>query len=223
MNDPGVARALWQRLLIVTAPVLLLVFSLLHGVDFLISHGVGKPDPDQWVQYLSTVPRRWLALHVAGLALFPLLGAAVWSILPGKGTASQVSRAALAVYVILYPAFDALVGIGSALLIRQREAFSGSERAVLDSAIKSLFFDFSSPRFWLAATASLAWGAGVVAAAVALWRKWGWRVGLPLAFAGVSMSVDHMPPFGAVAGVMLGISVWQLRRREGGIPATIAR
>jgi len=222
MSDP-VARTVWQRRVIVTAPILLFVFSLLHGVDFLISHGVGMPDADQWVQYLATVPRRWLALHVAGLAVFPLLGVAVWWMLPAEGTASRISRAALALYVVLYPAFDALVGIGSAILIHQREALTPSERAVLDPIIKSLFFDFSGPRFWLAASASLAWGTGVVAAAVALWRQGGWRVGLPLALAGVAMALDHMPPFGAVAGVMLGIAVWQLRQRERGVRVMMER
>src|SRR6266536_1556203 len=212
MSQPVVTRTIWQRLAMVAAPLLLLVFSLLHGVDFLISHGVGVPDADQWVQYLSTVRGRWLALHVAGLALFPLLAVAVWCMLPVDGMASRLSRWALAVYVVLYPAFDALVGIGSSILLRQREGLSGSDRAVLDSVIKNLSFDFSGPKFWLTAAASLAWGTGVVAAAVVLWRKWDWRVGLPLAVAGVAMSVDHMPPFGAVAGLMLGMAVWQLLR-----------
>src|SRR6266542_1298768 len=113
----GVDRKGWQRLVIVTAPILLVAFSLLHGVDFIISHGVGMPEGDQWVQYLSTIPGRWLALHVVGLGLFPLLGIAVWWMLPAQGMATRVSRAALALYIVLYPAFDALVGIGSSILI----------------------------------------------------------------------------------------------------------
>jgi hypothetical protein len=219
MSDP-VARNIWQQSVIVAAPILLLLFSLLHGVEFVISHGVGMPDADQWVHYLSTVPRRWLALHFAGLVVFPMLAVAVWWILPAKGTASRISRVALALYIVLYPAFDALVGIGSSILIRQREVLTPSDRAVLDPIIKNLFFSFSGPKFWLAAAASLAWGIGVVAAAVALWRPWGWRVGFPLAVAGVAMAADHMPPFGAVAGLMFGIAVWQLRRCERAVLAS---
>jgi hypothetical protein len=222
MSNP-VVRSRLQQLVIVAAPILLFVFSLLHGVDFVASHGVGMPDSDQWVEYLSSIPGRWLALHIAGLVLFPLLGVAVWWMLPADGMASRISRGALALYVVLYPAFDALVGIGSSILIQHRAALRASDRAVLDPIIKSLFFDFSGPKFWLAAAASLSWGIGVVAAAVALWRERGWRVSVPLALAGIAMAADHMPPFGAVAGVMLGIAVWQLRRREGRAPVIMDR
>jgi len=204
-------------------PILLVVFSLLHGTDFLMSHGIGMPNGDEWVRYLSSISGRWLALHVAGLAVFPLLGIVVWRMLPAHGTASRVSRVALALYVVLYPAFDALVGIGSSILIRYRGTLSVTDRAVIDPVIKGLFFDFASPARWLAAAASLAWGTGVIAAAVALWRESGWQVGLPLALAGVAMALDHMPPFGVVAGLTLGIAVWQFLLREGRVPVSMER
>ena len=50
----------------------------------------------------------------------------------------------------------------------------------------------------------------------ALWRESGWRVSLPLASAGYVLAWSHFPPYGAIAGLALGISVWQylvLKRR----------
>jgi hypothetical protein len=200
-----------KRSAMVAAPVLLVAFSLLHGVDELVTHGV--PEPDEWIRYVSTIPERWLALHVAGLALFPLLGLTVLWMLPADGTASRVSRLAIAAYIVLYPAFDALVGIGSYVLIQYRATLAPAEQTVLEPVIKSLFFDYSSVAFKLAGGASIAWGSGVVAAAVALWRKSGWQAGVPLALAGIAMSVDHAPPFGTLAGITLALAVWQFLTR----------
>src|SRR5262245_40358517 len=111
--------AAWKRGAMIVAPILLVGFSLLHGLDEVLAQGY-PPQPDEWIRYLGTIPGRWLALHVAGLGLFPLLGLVVLWMLPAGGAASRVSRLALAAYIVLYPAFDTLVGIGSSNLIRYR-------------------------------------------------------------------------------------------------------
>ena len=158
-----------RRSVMLAAPILLVVFSLLHGGDELVSHGI--PDHDEWVRYVSTIQGRWLLLHLVGLGLFPLLGLVTWWMLPPRRTATRVSRAALAAYIVLYPAYDALVGIGSAVLLRYRQALSAADQAVLDPAIKGLFFDYSSVPYVLGATASTAWALGAIAAAVAAWPR----------------------------------------------------
>jgi hypothetical protein len=197
-----------KRGVMVSAPILLVAFSLLHGADELVAHG-GPPEPDEWLRYLSTIQERWLALHVTGLALFPLLGLVVLWMLPADGTASRVSRVALAAYIVLYPAFDALVGIGSHILIQYRQSLSPADRPVIDTVIKDLFYDQSGIAFKLAAAGSITWGVGLIAAAVGLWRGRRWPVALPLAVAGVAMSVNHAPPFGTLTAIMLGAAVWQ--------------
>jgi hypothetical protein len=202
----------WKRGAMMAAPILLIVFSVLHGGDELVSRGI--PDHDEWVRYVSTIQGRWLLLHLVGLGLFPLLGLVTWWMLPPRGTASRVSRAALAVYIILYPAYDALVGIGASVLLRYRQALPAADQAVLDPVIKGLFFDYSGVPYVLGATASTVWGIGAVAAAVAVWREAGWRVGLPLAGAGLVLGADHSAPFGAVAGLLLGLAVWPFLTRE---------
>jgi hypothetical protein len=55
----------------------------------------------------------------------------------------------------------------------------------------------------------MAWGISVVAAALSLSRRAGWRVAVPLAVAGLAMTVDHAAPFGTIAAIMLGLAVWQ--------------
>src|SRR5262249_23552656 len=134
--------------------------------------------------------------------------------LPAHGTASRVSRLALAAYIVLYPAFDTLVGINSSLLIQYRQSLPPAEQSVIDPAIKALFFDRWPVVAQLAWAASIAWCVGALAAAMAVWRDWGWQVATPLALAGVFMTLDHAPPFGTLAGILLGVAVWQYLARE---------
>ena len=147
-------HAAWRRSAMIAAPILLFVFGLLHGTDELVSHGI--PDQDDWLRYISTIQGRWLMLHVAGLGLWPLLGLVVLWMLPAHGTASQVSRAALAAYIILYPAFDALVGIGSATLVRYRQTLPVDDQTVIDPVIKGLLFPNWSVPYLLGPIASVA-------------------------------------------------------------------
>ena len=206
----------------IAAPIALVVLSLLHGGDWLVSHGIRIPSPDEWVHYISTIQGRWLMLHLVGLGLFPLLGLVTWWMLPPRGTASQVSRAALAAYIVLYPAFDALVGIGSGILVRYRDTLPTADQAVLNPVIEGLLYpslDVAYVAYLLGPIASTLWGIGAIAAAVAVWRELGRRVRPPLAVAGLTLGFDHSMPFGAVAGIMLGLPLWQFLTREQRHPA----
>jgi hypothetical protein len=210
----------WKRLAMIAAPLSLSILTLFHGLEEVVSEGV--PNSEAWIQYIATIKDRWLLIHILGLALFPLLGLTVLWMLPARGQARQFSRISLFVFIVLYPAFDALVGIGSAILLDYRATLSPEGQAVLDPAIQRFFFDTANPAFWLAAAASAAWSVGAIAAAIALWRQDGWRVGLPLFLAGLLLGVDHAPPMGTVAGLLLALAVWQffvLEQRRGTITA----
>lgn len=76
---------------------------------------------NEWIQHLTNIRGRWLAAHIGGLALFPLIGMTIWWMLPQRGIVSSVSRVALIVYMPLYVAVDAVLGIGSSILIYYRE------------------------------------------------------------------------------------------------------
>jgi hypothetical protein len=96
-----------------------------------------------------------------------------------------------------------------------------SDRSGVDGAFEALFFAPSAID-WLDQGASFALQIGALAAALALWRHYGWRVSVPLASAGYVLAQTHFPPYGAIAGLALGIAVWQyleLTQHVGGQPS----
>jgi hypothetical protein len=193
----------------IVAPIGLVAFSLSHGtLSWSEMQHLRNAGLDEWIQHLTTIQGRWLAAHIGGVALFPLIGMAIWSMLPQRGIVSGVSRVALFVYMPLYVAVDAVLGIGSSILIDYREGLAPSDRGGVDGAIEALFFAPSAID-WLDQGASMALKIGSLAAALALWRGYGWRVSVPLASAGYVLARSHFPPYGAIAGLALGIAVWQ--------------
>jgi len=199
-----------RRFVVLGAPLLLIPFSLAHGLDWLVMHGMHE-DYDAFIQYIVDIRGRWLAVHVVGLALFPLLGVAVWWMLPSSRIASRISRAGLALYIVLYAAFDAIAGIGSAVVADYRAGVPAEDRPLIDGVMWSLLGE-ANATYYLSEVAGYAWLTGTVAAAVALWQETGWRVALPLILGGLTMGHSHFPPFGAIAGAFLSIAAWQYLR-----------
>lgn len=196
----------WQRGVMIGAPLLLGCLLLLHPN----SNG---ESPDEWVQQLASIRERWLLQHILQMPLFAVLGLIVLWMLPGRGTASQVSQIALGAYMVLYPAFDALVGIGSGFLLEQRSMLGAADQPVLDRALQALFFDPTGVPLRMAIVASTSWSVGAVAGAISLWRPAGWQVAAPLLVSGVALGVGHVPPLGPLAGVMLATASWQFLTR----------
>lgn len=198
----------------VSAPLALVAFSFLHGsFSWAETQHLHTASNDEWIQHLSNIKDRWLVIHVAGVFLFPLLALTVWWMLPSRGVACRISQAALAAYGPLYIAVDAVLGIGSGILIHYRDALPPTERAGAESALIALFFEPSAID-WLDQGASLAWRVGVFAAAIAVWPTSGWRVSLPLAVAAWALGKSHFPPLGEVAGLALLVAVWMHLRVE---------
>jgi hypothetical protein len=203
----------------ISAPIGLIAFSLSHGtLSWPETQHLRSAGLDEWIQHLTNIQTRWLVAHVGGVALFPLLGMTIWWMLPPRGIASSISRIALIAYMPLYIAVDAVLGIGSSILIRYRGRLPPADRAGVDGAFEALFFEPSAID-WLDQGASLTLQIGALAAAVAVWRDYGWRVSVPLALAGYVLAQGHFPPHGAIAGLALGAAVWQyllLKRRISG-------
>ncbi len=107
--------------------------------------------------------------------------------------------------------FDAIAGIGSAVVAEYRAGLPPDEQPILNGVMWSLLGE-ADPTFYLAEVASGAWAIGTVAAAVALWQDSGWRVAVPLALGGLVMAYSHFPPHGAVAGVLLSLAAWLFLR-----------
>jgi hypothetical protein len=207
-----VASSREKNVIIVGAPLTLIVFSLAHGLDWLVMHGMHDENYDAFIQYIVDIRGRWLAVHLFGLVLFPLLGVAIWLMLPTGRIATRISQVGLSVYIVLYSAFDAVAGIGGAVLAGYREGLPIAERPTVDGAIWSLMGEADATAY-LADAATYGWELGVLGAIVALCQDRGWRRGLriavPLALGGAGFAQSHFPPYGAVAGVFLAIAAWQ--------------
>jgi hypothetical protein len=214
----NMASANMRRIGMILAPIGLIAFSLSHGtLSWSETHHLRNAGLEEWIQHLARVQGRWLAAHMGGVALFPLIGMTIWWMLPQRRIISTISKIALIVYVPLYIAVDAVLGIGSSILIRYREGLAPADRAGVDGAFEALFFAPSAID-WLDQGAGIALKIAALAGALAVWRDYGWRVSVPLALAGYVLAESHFPPYGAIAGLALGIAVWQhlvLERRIG--------
>jgi hypothetical protein len=201
-----------KNAIIVGAPLTLVVFSLAHGLDWLVMHGMNDENYDAFIEYIVDIRGRWLAVHLIGLLLFPLLGVAIWLMLPLGQIASRISQVGLAVYIVLYSAFDAVAGIGGAVLAGYREGLPSAEWPTVNGAIWSLMGEADATAY-LADVATYGWALGVLGAVVALCQDRGWRRGvriaIPLVLGGAAFAQSHFPPYGAVAGVLLAIAAWQ--------------
>ena len=108
----------------------------------------------------------WSTLHLLNLGLFALLGLAVYLLLDGvHNAAANLSRVALAVFIPLYCAFDALAGLGTGLLAHLASQLPSNQTGVAESLID---------RYWssgtingLAVAGSIAWVVALLSAAVA--------------------------------------------------------
>jgi hypothetical protein len=145
-----------RRVLVLAPPALLGIVNLGHPVlTPPIYRSVGPHLP--W----------WGTLHLINLGLFSLMGLAVYLLLNQvHNTAASLSRLAIAVFIPLYAAFDALAGIGTGLLARLGSELPATQVGVAESLID---------RYWssgtingLAIAGSIAWTIALLAAAVAV-------------------------------------------------------
>ena len=147
----------------------------------------------------------WITLHILNLPLFALLGLAAILLLDGKlGALATCSRALLAIFAVLYPAFDAMVGIGSGMMIRFATTLPASQQGPIVLATRE-FFRFGTPAITIALVGSMAWLLGLLAAAVALarpvWSRW-----LVISLAGVVFLLWLLEE--AEIFLSLGTAIW---------------
>ena len=114
-------------------------------------------------------PDWWLTIHVLLLPLFYLIALAAYLLIDGvQGVAATISKVALGVFVIFYPAFDVLIGIGTGTLVYYAAGSPSSQQAVIEKAIIAFLYSPIANLFVL--LGSFGWEVGVLAAALALSR-----------------------------------------------------
>src|SRR5262249_16604795 len=144
-----------KRLAIFGTPILLGIFNSMHPL-------IKPPVYDMISHHMDW----WLHLHVVNLALFSLLGLSAWLLIRDlRGAAATIARIALAVYVPIYSAFDALAGISTGLLTRITTELPQNATATGSGMIDALY---GSPTVTsLAIAGSIAWIIAMLSSAVA--------------------------------------------------------
>jgi len=164
----------------------------------------------------------WLTVHI-GMGIFvPLFAGVVYLLLRGvKGTAATLSRIGLAVFAVLYAAWELLLGAGTGILADQVNALPEAQQAVGADLLES--YAESGVIVVLSVLGSIGLGMAMIGAAVALRRACG--VGwIPLVLMLLSMPLIaiHEPPFGPVGLALFIVTVLLLGRQRASMPARSA-
>lgn len=179
------------------SPLLLAALSLTHPI----------PAAQNVAESLAPVLVRWQAVHIAGLAVFPLVALGAYRLLPTEAAAERsVARLALAVFAISAAAFDSLVGLGTGSAV----AIAGQDPA--GAAFAQAYFTHRvvEPTFWIVYVGTaIGWLVGIGAVAVGLWRQRASTGAVALLIPAAALAIDHIPPFGVVAAIgLLGANLF---------------
>src|SRR5262249_40265815 len=158
----------------------------------------------------------WTVLHVLQVPLFALLGVSVFLLVQDlDGRAAAISRYAVALFMIVYPAFDAAVGVASGVLC---ETTTSPD---LEASLQALFWGPVTGLMAIVGAAS--WLTALLAAA------WAWRqngaaaaASVLLAMSGVLLAIGHVRPLGPLACVSLLIGALIIEFRSKGRMAAAA-
>jgi len=151
----------WRRLVLLGAPLLGLVATILHP---------RWESPTTTYNAIAPQVELWTDLHVAQLVIFGLLALALYYWLePLTGRAARVGRIALACFVVFYPAFDALVGIGTGVMIQTAQQLDPSQLAAAQELINKFWDNVNSATVagTVAFVGAMAWAAAVLSIVLA--------------------------------------------------------
>jgi hypothetical protein len=147
-----------RKVIILGSPLVLGTLDIFHPTGF-GQRGI--------LQAIAPVVNWWLLLHILQLPLFCLLALAAYLLLDGvQSLMATISRIAISVFVIFYPAFDGLIGIGTGSLIRYATMLPLNQRILISSTIDT--FWRSPLAYLLAAVGSVGWAIALLTAAIAL-------------------------------------------------------
>ena len=159
----------------------------------------------------------WLVVHIGMMVFIPLMAVAVYLLLRGiEGTAARISRIALVPFVVVYGAYEVLLGIGAGILVQDVNGLAGSEKAA-GAALVNEFTDNVLIRGFsvLSSIGALAFIAAMIAAGVALRREAAAPLAVPILL-GLSgfLITAHPPPFGPTGLVLFIAAVLLVVRSQ---------
>lgn len=155
---------------------------------------------------VQDVVTRWLVVHIGMLIFIPLMAGAVYLLVRGiDSTTATICRIALVFFVVVYGAWEALVGIGTGILVQDINDLGASDQAAAAPLVEDFTSNvlLSGPLGVLTSIGAVAFIVATIAAGVSL------RVdaGAPLATAillGLCgfLITAHPPPFGPIGLVL---------------------
>ena len=119
-----------RRVIILGTPLVLGILDIFHPTFSTDGIFTGISGHLEW----------WIILHILQLPLFCLLALSVYLLLDGvQGTFATLSKVALGIFVIFYPALDAILGIGTGALVSYANGTAGFLQAAMVPAIEDYF------------------------------------------------------------------------------------
>jgi hypothetical protein len=165
---------------------------------------------------LTGVLGRWFAIHLGILVAMPVLAMGVIHLLRGVDTASAtIARALIIPAAAFYAAFDALLGIGTGVLVQESGRLSPELRdgAV---AVTQSWWEVPSMISWVSTLAIVSWTVSTASAGIAAHRQGlGPLVAWPLIASSVFFALGHPGATGAIAMVALATAMVASERARG--------
>jgi hypothetical protein len=197
----------WYRAALVAAPLVWVGVALAHpmGGDGTVYEG------------LRDDVALWIGVHLAQLVLSVALAAALWRLVRDLSSpAARIARASIPCYLVLFAAFDSIVGIATGLAVHHASSTTGATR---DGAISTADYLMSNP---LAGNWGVLPGLAHVALIGALFGT-----GMALRAAGVARAIwgpvlvglllaTHAGPMAAVGSAALALAFRRAFRRGDG-------
>lgn len=164
----------------------------------------------------------WLTVHL-GMGIFvPLFAGVLYLLLRGvRSTAATVSRIGLAVFAVLYAAWELVLGVGTGILTDEGSALPEAEQAVGADLVES--YAENGVIVALSVLGSIGLAVAVIGIAVALRRTYGvgWAP-IVLMVLSLPLIAVHEPPFGPVGLALFIGAVLLLVRKQASVPARSA-
>jgi hypothetical protein len=178
----------------------------------LLFHPTG--DADAFYPVIDRNVTAWLTVHL-GMGIFvPLFAVVVYLLLRDvQSTAATVSRIGLAVFAVLYAAWELLLGVGTGLLTQEVNDLPEGQQATGREIVES--YAESGVIAALSVVGSIGLAVGMIAAAVGLRRAYraGW-LPLVLMLLALPLIAIHEPPFGPIGLALFIVAVLLLARQQ---------
>jgi hypothetical protein len=183
----------------------------------LLFHPIGG---DSFYENIDGNVTAWITVHL-GMGIFvPLFAGVVYLLLRDvQSTAAMVSRIGLAVFAVLYAAWELVLGVGTGILTDENNALPEAQQRVGADLVES--YAENGVIVALSVVGSLGLAVGMIGAAIALRRAH--RLGpvpLLLMLLSLPLIAIHEPPFGPTGLALLIVAVLIYARSRSAFRAT---